>query len=98
MLIPLDAKDKQSAKICYIKDSKIWACLNIEDGRMQSCDFIDDWQIDNRIFDCVVLIDESEDIWSFIEASILPLKVSGQSDIEEIVEAFIFRMLYEIEY
>lgn len=95
ILIPVDEKDK-NANITNIFKNKTWAIVTLESGKVQNVDFIDDWTVGDEYIECAVVKSKTDHIWPFFEASIPVLEAPTQENIEEIMEAFIFKELYEV--
>jgi predicted Fe-Mo cluster-binding NifX family protein len=94
LIIPLNKKDKENGRICYIKNIVVWAIVSIEDGRISKIIYLDNWQDYEHQIDCVVIKQESN-IDIFIENNIKVLQANEHNSIDDIVEAFIFRTLHE---
>ena len=96
ILIPVNEKD-ENAQIEHILKNKLWAMINLEEGKVQNIDFHEDaWEDIDDFFDVVIVKDKNDYIWPFIEQSIPILEAHSQSNIEEIMEAFLFKELYEV--
>ena len=97
ILIPVKEKD-ENAKIEHILKNPFWAMITLEEGRVQKIDFYEgDWQEIDEFFDCVVVKSKDDYVWPFFEQSIPVLEAPFQNTIEEIMEAFLFKELYEVK-
>lgn len=96
ILIPVNEKD-ENAKIEHILKNKLWALVTLEEGKVQNIDFYEgSWEDIDEFFDVVIVKDKNDYIWPFIEQSIPVLEAHSQETIEEIMEAFLFKELYEV--
>ncbi len=96
ILIPVKEKDENS-QIEHILKNPFWAIITLEEGKVQNIDFIEgDWQQIDEFFDVVVVKSKDDYVWPFFEQSIPVLEATFQDNIEEIMEAFLFKELYEV--
>ncbi len=94
MLILLPVKDEC---LCKQEEAQQWALIEFENGERKVSyhgdrDSIDEW------IDAVVLIDESEYYWPFIEENMMVLTAPTQRTVDEVMEAFIFKELREVSF
>ena len=92
ILIPVD--DKQN--ISYIKESKGWSVITLDNGNK-----IDEKKYSSKddikeLVDFVVVKDKNEDVDDFLDEDIRVLVALSKMDVDEVVEAFIFRELFEL--
>ncbi len=92
ILIPVD--DKQN--ISYIKESKGWSVITLDNGNK-----IDEKKYSSKddikeLVDFVVVKDKNEDVDDFLDEDIGVLVAPSKMDVDEVVEAFIFRELFEL--
>jgi len=96
ILIPVKQKDNNSP-LEHILKNKYWAMVTLEEGKVQKIDFYEgEWQSIDEFFDCVVVKSKDDYVWPFFEQSIPVLEAPFQDTIEEVMEAFIFKELYEV--
>jgi hypothetical protein len=96
ILLPLDCKDEEEAKLVSLNDVKAWAFIDFNEGRVQKLDFFDTKdQIDDFI-DCVVVTSDKEYVWPFMEENIAVLVAPTQRYIEDVIEAFLFKELHDL--
>jgi hypothetical protein len=98
LLLPLDSRDEEEAKLTKLEDVKVWCQLSIEDGVVKETLFGDTKEEFNEFSECVVVVDDNEYVWPFMELSMLVLVAHTQRYIEDIVEAYIFKELHELAY
>ena len=95
ILIPVDSKSKDECLISSIEENKAWAFVTLEEGRVLSVEFFDRREDINSWIDAVVVINELEYVWSFMDEGIIALIAPTQKSIDEIVEAFLFKDLHD---
>ncbi len=99
LLIPIDKKELEDAKIITINEVVGWLCIEIEGGKISSSkvydsskDALEEW------IDAVVVCGDFEPIMEFIEAQVMILVAHTQKEIDDIVEAFMFKELHELGF
>ncbi len=97
ILMPLDSEDLEQAKLCKIEEAKKWGLFDLQEGKVKKVDLFDDWQEIDIFFDCVIVISKLEYVWPFKEQSIPVLEAPMQREIDDVIEAFLFKELYEVE-
>ncbi len=95
ILIPVDSKSKDECIISSIEENKAWAFVTLEEGRVLSVEFFDRREDINSWIDAVVVINELEYVWPFMDEGIIALIAPTQKSIDEIVEAFLFKDLHD---
>jgi len=95
ILIPLEEKN-EDAQIANIGKEQGWVLIDLHEGKIQKMDFYDTWQEIDDFIECVVVKDKGDYTWPFFEQSIPVLEAFIQRDIEDIIEAFLFKELYEV--
>ena len=96
ILIPVDDSDIEEAKLTLLDDVKYWLLLDFNEGKVQNSNFyqtkeeITDW------IDVVVIKNDKEYVWPFMEQNIAVLVAPMQIYVEDIVEAFLFKELHEL--
>ncbi len=96
VLLPLDSTNRYESRLCSIEENKTWALVTLEDGQISSCVF---YSRREDILDCIesiVVINEQEYIWPFMEEGIIVLIAPVQRSIDEIIEAFLFKELHDL--
>jgi hypothetical protein len=96
ILLPLSSKDIEQAQLVNLDKVSIWGLVNLEDGKIQKIDFYPTWEEIEEMFDCVVVADKADYVWPFFEQSIPVLEAPIQRSIDDVIEAFIFKELYEV--
>ncbi len=95
-LIPMDEKDQEEGSLVKLEEVQTWALIDIEEGRLQSCQFYDNREDIEEWIDCVIVQNSKEYVWPFIEENIAVLIAPHQRSIEDIVEAFLFKELHDM--
>ena len=96
VLIPVNKKDEDEAEIVSMNEIHFWALITLEDGKIQSCIFHDTREEITQWIDIVVVLNEQEYVWPFIEAGMVVLTAPTQRSIEDIIEALLFKELYDL--
>ncbi len=94
ILMPLDKKD---GKLTNIDKVKVWAMYELQEGKIQEIKYFDDWQDIDEFIDCVVVADRRDYVWPFFEQSIPVLEAPTQREIDDVIEAFLFKELFEVK-
>jgi len=98
ILLPMDSNVEDEAKLSKLDDVKFWCQLNIEDGEVKETLFADNKENFEQYSECVVVVNDNEYVWPFMELSMLVLVAHTQRYIEDIVEAYIFKELHDLAY
>ena len=98
LLLPMDNNDPKIAKLTKINDVKYWAQILIDDGKLADIKFEIDKDNFNNFSEAVVVENDHEYVWPFIELSMMVLVAHTQRYINDIVEAFIFKELHDLAY
>lgn len=92
ILIPID-KDKN---LCSMQTNQAWILANLDEGKLKSTKEYKTKDDIEEFFEYVVVISKDEYISEFIIEGIGVLVAPMQRSLEEIVEAYMFRELYEV--
>ena len=95
ILIPVDNNDIDEAQITAIDDAKYWALLEFSEGKVQKSSFFDNYTDIEDYMEVIIIKDNSQYIWPFEELGMAVLIAPTQRYIEDIMEAFIFKELYD---
>lgn len=96
LLIPVDCEKRHEANITTLDNTKDWAFIELEEGQISKCVFFKDRKDIQEWVECVVVINDQEYVWQFMEENIMVLVAPEQRSIDEIVEAFLFRELHDL--
>lgn len=98
VLIPTDIDDVNEASIVKVNDAKVWTQLFIDEGRVSQVAHNTEWGAFENPSEAVVVMDDNEYVWPFMEHNMMVLVAHTQRSIDDIVEAFLFRELNELAY
>eukprot|EP01156_Anaeramoeba_ignava_P008507 Anaeramoba_ignava/a3600_7.p1 GENE.a3600_7~~a3600_7.p1 ORF type:complete len:101 (-),score=14.60 a3600_7:201-503(-) len=96
LLIPVDCNSRHEALLTTLDALKYWAFIELEAGQIATCEFYKDRNDIEAWVETVVVINEQEYVWQFIEENIAVLVAPTQRSIDEIVEAFLFKELHDL--
>lgn len=97
LLIPVDCNDRYEALLTTLDASTYWAFVELEAGQIISCKFYKDRADIDAFIETVVVINDQEYIWQFTQENIDVLVAPTQRSIDEIIEAFLFKELHNLE-
>lgn len=95
IIIPVDVDDLEEANIIALNEASFWLYFEMEDGKAKNEKFYATWE-EIREIDIVIVKNQNEYIWQFMELSIAVLVAPTQIYFEDIVEAYIFKELYDL--
>jgi len=98
ILLPMDGDNAEESSLCKLEDVKFWAQMLIEEGRMVEVVFNTDKDGFEKFSEAVVVVNDNEYVWPFMEMSMMVLVAHTQRSIEDIVEAYIFKELHDLAY
>ena len=98
ILLPMDVDNVEEAKLTKIDDVKVWAQLQIEDGKLLQASFNADKDAFDNFSEAAVVVDDNEYVWPFMEVNMMVLVAHTQRSIEDIVEAYLFKELHDLAY
>ena len=96
LLIPLDSNKRHEALLTTLDHSTDWAFIELEEGQIVECKFYKDRKDIEAWIETVVVINDQEYVWQFQEDGIAVLVAPTQRSIDEIVEAFLFKELHDL--
>ena len=98
ILVPMDSDDVQEATLVPLAEVKKWALLNVEEGQLVEVTHYDNREDISEWVETVVVINEQEYVFPFMEEQIMVLVAHVQRSIDDIVEAYLFRELHEMPF
>lgn len=98
VLLPMDSEEVQEASLTKIDDAKVWAQLLIEAGELVEVNHNVDKDAFENFSEAVVVINDNEYVWPFMEKSMMVLVAHTQRCIDDIVEAYLFKELHDLAY
>ena len=96
LLIPVDSNKRHEALLTTLDASEDWAFIVLNEGQIESCTFYKDRNEIQEWVETVIVINELEYVWQFQEEGIAILVAPVQRSIDEIVEAFLFKELHDL--
>lgn len=98
ILIPMDDSDLEEARITTINEATVWVQLLVEEGRVVETNINQDKDAFENQSQILVVKNDNEYVWPFIELGIMVLVAHIQRSVDDIVEAYLFRELNELRY
>ncbi len=98
ILIPMDDNDLEEARITTINEATVWVQLLVEEGRVVETNTNQDKDAFENQSQILVVKDDNEYVWPFIELGMMVLVAHIQRSVDDIVEAYLFRELNELRY
>ena len=98
ILLPLSSGSIDDAMLVNLDKVVSWGFFDLTEGRVKKFEFYDDRNDIEEMIDCVIVASKDDYIWPFMEESIPILEAPVQREIDDIVEAFLFKELYEITH
>jgi hypothetical protein len=95
-IVPVSHKNQEEANITLLEEVKYWAYIEMGEGEMSKCEFYDNREDIQDWVECVVVANDKEYVWPFMEENIMVLVAPEQNTIEEIVSAYMFRELHDL--
>ena len=96
LLIPVDCAKRHEALLTTLDRSEDWAFIELEEGQIVNCSFYKDRKDIESWVETVVVINDQEYVWQFMEEGLAVLVAPKERSIDEIVEAFLFRELHDL--
>ncbi len=94
----MDSEEVGEAKLTKLDDVKIWAQLCIEEGELVEVNHSKEKDGFDKFSECVVVVNDNEYVWPFMELSMMVLVAHTQRTIDDIVEAYLFKELHDLAY
>jgi len=98
ILLPMDSDNVEQAKLTKLEDVKVWTQLLIEGGELVEVNHAKDKDGFKNFSECVVVDNDNEYVWPFMELSMLVLVAHTQKNIDDIVDAYLFKELHDLAY
>jgi predicted Fe-Mo cluster-binding NifX family protein len=96
ILIPVDNNDIDEAKITLLDNTKYWLLIEFFEGRVTKSDFYENRKEISDWIDVVIVKNDKEYIWQFMEDGIAVLVAPTQVYVEDVIEAYLFKELYDL--
>jgi predicted Fe-Mo cluster-binding NifX family protein len=96
ILIPVNDSDIEEAQITLLDEVKYWLLLELDKGKIKKSDFYQSREEITDWIDVVVVKNDKEYVWPFMEENIAVLVAPMQRYVDDIVEAFLFKELHDL--
>ena len=97
LLIPVDSNRRHEALLTTLDTTKYWAFVELNEGQIENCKFYKDKDDIDAFIETLVVQNDQEYVWEFQQKDIAILVALKQRSIDEIVEAYLFSELHELE-
>ncbi len=94
----MDSDEVQESSLTKLDDVKIWAQLLVEEGQLVEVNHSNDKDSFEKFSECVVVSNDKEYVWPFMEKNMMVLVAHTQRSIDDIVEAYLFKELHDLAY
>ena len=98
ILLPLDAKDAETAKLVPMEEAGAWGLLSFDEGEVKGVRFYESYEEIDDFVDYAIVARQGEPIWPFMEQNIFVLVAREGADIDEVIEGFKFKELHEASF
>lgn len=95
ILIPTDSNKRHESVISSIEENNSWAFVTLKNGQIETCEFFERKEDIIEWIDYLIVLNNQEYVWPFIEENVKVLIVNNQKSIDEIIESFLFATLDE---
>lgn len=96
ILLPLSATIEEEGRLESLEKVAVWGFVDLHEGKIQKVDYFEDRHQFTGWIDVVVVRSRHEYIWPFMEESIPVLEAAIQRDVDDVIEAFLFKELHEV--
>ncbi|WP_198305805.1 hypothetical protein [Arcobacter vandammei] len=96
ILIPIDKKDRYLSIISSIEENNAWALVSLDGAKIINVEFFDRYEDIFCLINKLVVINNMEYIWPFVEEKIDVFIAEKEKSIDEIVEAILLNRLKRI--
>ena len=96
IIIPVDENDYEEAAITSLDEVKYWLFIEFDEGKTLRSEFFLKRDDIKEWVDIVIVKSDKEYIWPFIEENLAVLVAPFQRSVEDIMEAFLFKELHDL--
>lgn len=96
ILLPLTAKVEDEGQLVNLDKVAMWAFVDLQEGKVQKIEYLEDRSEYKEWIDVVVVASKHDYVWPFMEESIPVLEAPVQREVDDVIEAFLFKELYEV--
>jgi len=98
ILLPMDSADVEAASLVKLDDVKNWTQILVEEGKLVEVNHAKEKDGFENFSECVVVANDNEYVWPFMELSMMVLVAHTQRNLDDIVEAYLFKELHDLAY
>lgn len=98
ILLPIDKNEFNGASLAPLNDVKKFALLDYEEALIKEIEYFDTHEEIEKWVDIVVVSNDNEHVWPFMEKQITVLVAHHQKRVEDVLEAYLFKELHEISF
>lgn len=95
ILIPTNSDNRDESILSSMEENNFWAFITLDEGKVSSCEFYKNRDDIKVWIDSVVVINEQEHVWPFMDEGMIVLVAPLQRSIDDIIEAFLFKELHD---
>jgi len=96
IIMPMDGNDIDESKICPVHEAKAWLYFEMNEGKMINEKFYDTRAEVEEYAEIVIVSSPQEDVWPFMDEGLAVLVAPIQRYVEDIVEAYLFKELHDL--
>ena len=96
ILIPVDECDIEEAQLVSLDEVNFWLLLDITEGKIISNQFFQTREEISDWIDVAIIKSQSENVWPLMDDGIAILVAPLQRYVDDIVEAYLFKELHDI--
>ncbi|NOQ30044.1 MAG: hypothetical protein GQ570_02855 [Helicobacteraceae bacterium] len=96
LLLPFSGVDSENSALVELINVKSWALAYVDEGKLQTIKFFNTREEIEEMVDIIVVTNDQEYVWPFMEQHITVLVAHTQRSLVDIIEAFIFKELHEL--
>ena len=96
ILIPVDESDIEEAQLVSLDEANFWLLIDITEGKMVSNQFFQTREEISDWIDVAIVKNQQENVWPLMDDGIAILVAPMQRYIDDIVEAYIFKELHDM--
>ena len=97
VLIPVNNKSWHECTIASIEENKSWALVRLDEGKICDVEFYDRREDILEWIDNLIVINEQEFAWPFLDEGVEVLIAHTQKSIDEIIEGYLFKDLHDFQ-
>jgi predicted Fe-Mo cluster-binding NifX family protein len=96
ILIPVDESDIEEAQLVSLDEASFWLLLDVTDGKVISSQFFQTREEISDWIDVAIVKNQQENVWPLMDEGIAILVAPLQRYVDDIVEAYLFKELHDM--